>query len=276
MTPTLRAGVTVAMQKRVCGLALGVALGMLGCDGIEGSGDDAAGTTGAVDEGGLDDDPSGPGMTGPGGGTTPIPDPGVGDTGDTGGVEDTGGEDTGGEDTGGEDTGGEDTGVEDTGGEDTGGEDTGSVEDTGGEDTGGFEETGGESGEQEIQISGVVVANVAPGGDGIGTLYVGLTPSIDCFDGNSSFVDIIEDADLSEIGNMVPFSITAPEIEISGGGYLLQVFLDDNEDAVFQNPGPGDMTMFPTGFEETAGCFELPDLDGNVAGQVVELDYIVP
>lgn len=240
------------MQKRVCSLALGVALGMLGCDGIEGSGDDAAGTTEAADDGGLDDDPSGPGMTGPGGGTTPIPDPGV------------------------EDTGGEDTGsVEDTGGEDTGGEDTGG-EDTGGEDSGGFEETSGESGEQEIQVSGVVVANVAPGGDGIGTLYVGLTPSIDCFDGDSAFVDVIEDADLSEIGNMIPFSIAAPAIEVSDGGYLLQVFLDDNEDAVFQNPGPGDMTMFPTGFEETAGCFELPDLDGNVAGQVVELDYIVP
>lgn len=262
----------MAMQKRVCSLALGVALGMLGCDG-EGTGDDAAGTTEAADDGGLDDDPSGPGMTGPGGGTTPIPDPGLEDTGgeDTGSVEDTGGEDTGGEDTGAEDTSGEDTG-----GEDTGGEDTGRGEDTGGEDSGGFEETSGESGEQEIQVSGVVVANVAPDGDGIGTLYVGLTPSVDCFDGDSSFVDIIEDADLSEIGNMVPFSITAPAIEVSGGGYLLQVFLDDNEDAVFQNPGPGDMTMFPTGFEETAGCFELPDLDGNVAGQVVELDYIVP
>ena len=274
------------MQKRVCGLALGVALGMVGCEDPEGAGEDGVGTTEAADDGGLDDDPSGPGMTGQ------MEDSGAGDSGGatTGGAAETGGEETGGEDTGGEDTGGEDTGGEDSSGEDTGGEDTGGEEtggeetggeetggeETGGESSGGFEETGGESGEQEIQISGVVVADVAPGGDGIGTLYVGLTPSVDCFDGDSSFVDIIEDADLSEIGNMVPFSITAPAIEVSGGGYLLQVFLDDNEDAVFQNPGPGDMTMFPTGFEETAGCFDLPDLDGDVAGQVVELDYIVP
>jgi len=268
------------MQNRICGLALGAALGMVGCDEVETPGEEGGGTTEAADGGGLDDD-QGPGMTGQGG------EAGESDGGSTGGEIEPGNESTdGGGETGAESTGagttGEGTtGEGTTGGEDTGdyessgGEDTGDYESTGGEESGDYEESGGESGEQNIEISGVVVADVAPDGDGIGTLYVGLTPDVDCFDGDSSFVDIINNADLSEIGNTVPFSISAPGYKLSGG-YLLQVFLDDNGDAASQNPGPGDMTMFPTGFEESAGCFDLPDLDGDINGLVVELDYIIP
>ena len=37
------------------------------------------------------------------------------------------------------------------------------------------------------------------------------------------------------------------------------------------------MTITPIpGSEEQAGCFDLPPIDGDVDGQVVELDYILP
>jgi hypothetical protein len=142
-------------------------------------------------------------------------------------------------------------------------------------DAGSDDDSFGESGGEPIEISGVVVAATAPSGDGIGTLYVALSVSIDCFDGDSSAVDVIANADLSEIGNEVPFSIVVSSVEWEGSDAILQVFLDDDENAVAQDPDPGDMTVFPNGFEEVAGCPELGTLEGDVTDLVVELDHIV-
>ena len=124
-------------------------------------------------------------------------------------------------------------------------------------------------------ISGVVVAGTAPGGNGIGTLYIGLQSSVDCFDGDSNFTQVIAGADLSQLGNEVPFSLNVPISEADAGDWVLQAFLDDDNDAVFEIPDEGDMTQSPTGFEEDGGCSELPPLIGDVGGLVITFDHIV-
>ncbi|MEM6989200.1 MAG: hypothetical protein AAF721_01845 [Myxococcota bacterium] len=178
-----------------------------------------------------------------------------------------------GTETGDEEGTGTETGEGETGEGETGEGETGKGE-TGQGETGEGETGQGETGESFIEISGVVEAAIAPGGDGIGTLYVGLSSNVDCFDGDVSEVDVIANADLSSIGNTVPFSLQVNAAEYSGNGWILQVFLDDDGNAVAQDPGPGDMTRTPE-FEGDAGCFDLPALNGDATGLTVELDYIV-
>lgn len=273
----------MALHERsmISHLAVGCLVILGACGPAAGGADTGDGTSGGAQDAGLDDDPGGPlpaddgpapgddGTTGVG----PASGSGSGPSGQTG-VGDTGATDTGGGDTGGSDTGVGDTGVGDTGVADTGAGDTGAggpTSSTGGDEAGDV----GESGAAVLEISGVVVAGVNPGGDGIGTLYVGLTASIDCFDGSTSFTDVIYAADLSEIGNAVPFSLSVqtddPEYD-----HVLQVFLDDDDDAVFETPDEGDMVLVPTGFEEVAGCVPLGPLTGNIDNLVIELDHIVP
>lgn len=251
------------MNKYICTATLGTALVALGCDPETNDSGDVGelSTTDASDSDGGTPGVTSTSGTGPGndaGATSSGPDP------------------TTSNGTDGDTSAGSSGGAGTTEGETT---DGGSTDDgsTDGGSTDGGESDGGESGEQAFVISGEVVAGVAPGGNGVGTLYVGLVPSIDCFDGSSGFTDVIAAADLSAIGNSVPFSLEVPAVEAGGGAWLLQVFLDDNDNSVFETPDPGDMTLPPTGFEETAGCFPLPNLDGgDIVGLTVELDYIMP
>ena len=115
------------------------------------------------------------------------------------------------------------------------------------DDGSGVGDGSGESGGAQVHISGVVRAGVAPGDDGIGTVYIGVRPAFDCFDGTTQYNDVIAAADLSVIGNEVAFSITADLIELSDDE-ALQVFLDDDLNAADDNdPDPNDMIIAPTG-----------------------------
>lgn len=93
---------------------------------------------------------------------------------------------------------------------------------------------------------------------GVGTLYIGLQSSVDCFDGVSKFTQVIAGADLSQLGNEVPFSLEVPISEADAGDWVLQAFLDDDDDAVFEIPDEGDMTQSPAGFEDDGGAPSFP------------------
>ncbi|MBL4683769.1 MAG: hypothetical protein JKY37_04205 [Nannocystaceae bacterium] len=119
------------------------------------------------------------------------------------------------------------------------------------------DETGDEEGSVAPTLMGSVAraasAAIAPGGDGVGVLYVAALASCS-LDAETLGGAVVADADLSELGSQVLFSIS----DLPEGTVALALFLDDNGDAdpMAPAPGPGDILFADAVGDGVLSCVE--------------------